>query len=155
LKGLNRERRGLWAISQDAVMSGRDLAQVRSCDPLDASIGGMCQERDMSQVQPTAQRFGINGEQTTTVGQRNEGHRATPFVLLVTRTTNGQGISRELSREICRELSSEISRECRRTEQTILLSRDACDDNSPPSIDALVETSTTDKSEVQKRGRAR
>src|SRR6266498_87718 len=135
-------------------MSGRDLAQVRSCDPLDASIGGMCQEWDMSQVQPTAQRFGINGEQTTTVGQRNAGHRATPFVLLVTRTTNGQGISRELSREICRELSSEISRElsseisrelsseisreCRRTEQTILLSRDACDDNSPPSIDALV-----------------
>jgi hypothetical protein len=58
-------------------------------------------------------------------------------VLLVTRTTNGEGVSRELSpeisrefsseisrefsSEISREFSSEISRECRRTEQTILL----------------------------------
>jgi len=50
-------------------------------------------------------------------------------VLLVTRTTNGEGvsrefsseISREFSSEISREFSSEISRECRRTEQTILL----------------------------------
>jgi hypothetical protein len=33
----------------------------------------------VSQTQPTTQRFGINGKQATTVGQRHESHTKNPF----------------------------------------------------------------------------
>src|SRR5712692_3793973 len=74
-EGLNRGRCGLWEISQQATMGGRNLAQALGREPFDASIAGMWQQGDMSQVQPTAQRFRINGQQTTTVGQRYHGHQ--------------------------------------------------------------------------------
>jgi hypothetical protein len=78
-------------------MGGGDLMQLLGGDGFDASIGGMWQQADFSLAEPMAQRFGINAEQATTVGQRYEGHWATPFVVLVTRTTNGEGVFWEWS----------------------------------------------------------
>src|SRR5260370_12631864 len=57
--------------------------------------------------QPATQRFGIAGQETASASQRNQGHRATPFVLLKRRTTNRQAGSREISPEVSRELSRE------------------------------------------------
>src|SRR5229473_2272049 len=54
--------------------------------------------------------FGIKSQETASVGQRNQGHRATPFVLLNRRSTKSQTGSLEPSRAVSREGSPEISR---------------------------------------------
>src|SRR5207247_8254539 len=66
--------------------------------------------------QPAMQGFGINGQQTATVGQRQHGHGATPFVLQVTKTTTGPGNSWEFSarsEEHTSELQSRVDIVCR------------------------------------------
>src|SRR5437879_1559228 len=87
------------------MMSGGDQQQVLAAEPFEAGIARMDLQRELSLGQPAMQRFGINGEQTATVGDRQKGHQTTPFVLQVTRTTT----SRENSRPFCRDMSQEDS----------------------------------------------
>jgi hypothetical protein len=83
-----------------AMMCCGEQAQMVACDPFEAGIGGMPLKGKLRLDQPAAQGFGINGKPPATVGQSNDGHGATPFVLLVTRTTNGKRVSWEVSSEI-------------------------------------------------------
>jgi len=101
----------LWQGSQAATMGAGQQEQVLASQPFDAGIAGMGLCAELSLGQPVAQSFAINSKQTTTVGQRNEGHGATPFVLRLTRTTPGTENSREFSAQVCKEFSLGLSRE--------------------------------------------
>ena len=117
---VNRSRRFLWQGSQAAVMQAGQQVQVLTAHPFFAAIMGMARHRKLSIGQPAAQRFGIDTQATTSVGYRDEGHKATPFVW------NGQaerepiwqtpgsfprsGI-RERVGEMCQENSPDGSRE--------------------------------------------
>src|SRR6266568_7712923 len=107
----SRGRKLLWQGGKRATVGSGQQAQLPAGHPFDACIAGMGLDGQLSLGEPAAQGFGINGQQTATVGQRNEGHGATPFVLPLTRTTSRPANSWELSQEMCRELSGEISQE--------------------------------------------
>ena len=79
------------------MMGGSEQAQLVGCQPFEAPIARRRVNGELSLGQPAAQGFGINGKQTTTVGQRNEGHGTTPFVLPLTRTIQGPADSWEFS----------------------------------------------------------
>jgi hypothetical protein len=76
------------AGEQEQVVAGQSFA---------ARIAGMGLHGQLRLSQPTAQGFAINGKQTATFGQSDQGHRTTPFVLQVTRTTVGREHSRQFS----------------------------------------------------------
>jgi len=77
---VNRSRWFLWQGSQAAVMQAGQQVQVLTAHPFFAAIMGMARHRKLSIGQPAAQRFGIDAQATTSVGYRDEGHKATPFV---------------------------------------------------------------------------
>jgi hypothetical protein len=114
----SRRRPLLWQSRKAAMMGGGEQEQVVACQPFEAGIAGMRLKGELSLGQPVMQGLGINGKLSATVGQRNDGHGATPFVLPVTRTTRSPANSRELSREgsplIGREDGRETSRELSR-----------------------------------------
>src|SRR2546425_1085453 len=111
------------------MMGAGEQEQVVAAQSFAARIAGMDLYGQLRLSQPTAQGFAINGKQTATFVQSNQGHRTTPFVLQVTRTTADQEnswkfswdksrqfslvMSGEGSREISWELSREKSRETR------------------------------------------
>jgi hypothetical protein len=61
------------------MQAGKPL-QMLAVDPFFAAITGMALEGKLSIDQPTAQRFGIDAEATTSVDHRHKGHENTPFV---------------------------------------------------------------------------
>src|SRR5205807_10063518 len=61
-------------------MQAGQQVQVLTAHPFFAAIMGMARHRKLSIGQPAAQRFGIDTQATTSVGYRDEGHKATPFV---------------------------------------------------------------------------
>jgi hypothetical protein len=69
------------AGQQEQVVAGQSFA---------ARIAGIGLHGQLSLSQPPAQGFAINGKQTATVGQSDQGHRTTPFVLQVPGTTTGR-----------------------------------------------------------------
>src|SRR2546421_13047933 len=69
------------AGQQEQLVAGQSFA---------ARIAGMGLHGQLSLSQPTTQGFAINGKQTATFGQSDQGHRTTPFVLQVTGTTTGR-----------------------------------------------------------------
>src|SRR5258708_7499987 len=69
------------ASEEEQLVAGQSFA---------ARIAGMGLNGQLSLSQPAAEGFAINGKQTATVGQSDQGHRTTPFVLQVTRTTTGR-----------------------------------------------------------------
>ena len=106
LRGQRWRSRGrplLWQDSQAAMMGSGDQQEVVAAHPFEAGIAGMRLQGKLSLSQPATQGFGINGEQTATISHRQKGHGATPFVLLLTRTTADAAYSRESSWEISRE----------------------------------------------------
>src|SRR5437868_14082900 len=101
-------------------MQAGQQVQVLTAHPFFAAIMGMARHRKLSIGQPAAQRFGIDTQATTSVGYRDEGHKATPFVW------NGQAErqpiwqtpgsfpmigTRERVGEMCQETSPDGSRE--------------------------------------------
>src|SRR5260370_21925316 len=107
----SRRRPLLWQSRKAAMRGAGQEEQVVAGQPFEARIGGMRVRGELSLGQPAAQGFGINGQQTATVGQRQDGHGATPFVLQVTKTTTGPGTSWEFSAERSWEFSPVLSRE--------------------------------------------
>src|SRR5436190_23645955 len=79
------------------MMGAGQQQQVIAAQSFAARIAGMGLHGQLRLSQPTAQGFAINGKQTATVGQSDQGHRTTPFVLQVTRTTIGRAGSRQCS----------------------------------------------------------
>src|SRR5438270_13028510 len=104
-------------------MQAGQQVQVLTAHSFFAAIMGMALQGKLSIGQPAAQRFGIDTQATTSVGYRDEGHKATPFVW------NGQaervpiwqtpgsfprsGI-RERVGEMCQEHCADGSSECSR-----------------------------------------
>src|SRR5437764_15422570 len=72
------------------MMDSGNQQQVVAAQPFETGIARMRLQGELSLGQPATQGLGINAKQTATVGQRQEGHGATPFVLLLTRTTAGR-----------------------------------------------------------------
>src|SRR5437016_6729787 len=71
-------------------MGAGEEEQLVASQSFTARIAGMDLHGQLRLSQPTAQGFAINGKQTATLGQSEKGHRTTPFVLQVTRTTTGR-----------------------------------------------------------------
>ena len=84
-----RSRQLLGEGSQAALMQALARLQVLTAHPFFAAIVGMAKPRELSLRQPAAQRFGIDAEATTRVGQREEGHGTTPFVWCVQQEREG------------------------------------------------------------------
>src|SRR5437764_12357913 len=97
------------------MMGAGQQQQLVAAQSFAARIAGMGLHGQVRLSQPTAQGFAINGKQTATFGQSDQGHRTTPFVLQVTRTTadqeNSWKCSRDRSRQLSLVLSVEDSRE--------------------------------------------
>ena len=55
-------------------MSHRQLLDLFTRDTLQTCIERMRLSRQVRKTHPTVQGLGINGEQATTVGERNHGH---------------------------------------------------------------------------------
>src|SRR2546426_4673270 len=129
-------------------MRCRQLLDLFTRHTLEACIEGMSLNRDVGKTQPAVQGLGINGKQTTTVGQRHDGHQENSF-----RVQQNKKQDRSLGsfQGICSGDHQAILKH----EQAILLSGDACGDNSPPNTDALGESWTTDKSEAREWEQAR
>jgi hypothetical protein len=62
-------------------MGRSQLLEVLQAQAFAAPIARMGRELKLGLLHPAAKGFGINGKPTTTVGRRNEGHGATPFVV--------------------------------------------------------------------------
>src|ERR1700687_145244 len=84
------------AGEQEQVVAGQSFA---------ARIAGMGLHGQLSLSQPTAQGFAINAKPASTFMQSDNGHRTTPFVLQVTRTTTGRENSRQFSGDRSQECS--------------------------------------------------
>jgi hypothetical protein len=91
------------------MMGGGHQVQLLACQPFDASISGMGLDGELSLGQPMAQGFAINGKQTTTVAQRNEGHGPTPARVAANKDDNRPANCRAFSAEISGEGSWEFS----------------------------------------------
>jgi len=63
-----------------AMMQPRQQPQVVLAQPLFAAIAGMAVQGELSLGEPAPQGFGIDAQVPTTVGDREKGHGATPFV---------------------------------------------------------------------------
>src|SRR6266700_176971 len=87
------------------MMSAGQQQQAVAAQSFAARIAGMGLHGQLRLSQPTAQGFAINGKQTATFGQSDQGHQTTPFVLQVTRTTADQENSRECSWDKSRQFS--------------------------------------------------
>src|SRR6266581_7048949 len=100
------------------MMGTGQQQQLVASQSFAARIAGMGLHGQLRLSQPAAQGFAINGKQTATVGQSDQGHRTTPFVLQVTRTTadqeNSQEFSWDRSRQFSLVMSGEDSRELSR-----------------------------------------
>src|SRR5205823_5518427 len=87
------------------MMGAGQQQQLVAAQSFAARIAGMGLHGQLRLSQPTAQGFAINAKQMATVGQSDQGHRTTPFVLQVTRTTRDQEHSREWSWDMSQEFS--------------------------------------------------
>ena len=76
-------------------MGGGEQAQVVAAHPFEAGIARMRLQGELSLGQPAAQGFGINGQQTATVGQRQEGHGATPYTVNYEQAHSTQGWNKD------------------------------------------------------------
>src|SRR5438067_721168 len=162
-------RRLLWQGSQAALMQAGQCLQVLAAHPFFAAIVGMAAQGKLSLGQPAVQRFDINAQAASSLGQRDEGHRATPFVW------NGQPereplwqspgsfprrFVREKGRETCQENSQQDSQDCSWQERAALLAKEkprrarkrlsrlsggGGDGNSRPNIEGFCATTTTDR----------
>src|SRR5205823_7159691 len=87
------------------MMGAGQQQQLVAAQSFAARIAGMGLHGQVRLRQPTAQGFAINGKQTATLGQSDQGHQTTPFVLQVTRTTADQENSQECSWDLSRQCS--------------------------------------------------
>jgi hypothetical protein len=60
-----------------ALVQGSQLVEVLIRQALATRISGMGMKHQPGLSQPLAQRFGVNGEQATTVDERETGHEST------------------------------------------------------------------------------
>jgi hypothetical protein len=109
----SRDRWLWWEGSQVAMMQASQQIEVLPAQPFFAAIVGMVLQGELSIGQPAVQGFGVDAQVTRRVGQRNKGHRTTPFMRWVEQEEH----SREFSQETCRKASQENSREGERALQ--------------------------------------
>src|SRR5690348_4183720 len=57
-------------------MQASEQVQVLAAHPFFAALAGMALQGKLRSRQPAAQRFGINTQATSSLGDRDEGHRA-------------------------------------------------------------------------------
>src|SRR5690349_12612173 len=134
------------------------LLEVLPAEASAAPTGRMGPQGELGRRQPAAKRFGINGKEATTVGQRQKGHRLTP--LLVRRDKNESRLC-TLQAMLPTELqgifpagfyAQKTSRQSLGLRQLSLAGGDG---NSRPNTDGTAERSTTDRSAGPTWGRAR
>src|SRR6266566_3744028 len=77
---------------QAAMMRGGQPAQLFLRQPVPPRIVRMRLPGERRADQPATQRFGIDAQVPTTVGQRYHSHDATPFIVLLKRTTSDPGL---------------------------------------------------------------
>jgi hypothetical protein len=69
--------------SQAALMQAGQQVQVLTAYPFFAAIVRMALQGKLRICQPAVQRFGIDAQATSSLGQRHKGHGTTPFVWCV------------------------------------------------------------------------
>ena len=93
-------------------MDHRQVLDMFTGDTLEARIEGMSLDREMGKTKPAAQGLGIDGKQTTTVGQRQQGHGKNSFPIQQKKPREKRGRCRDNSPEIGRDNFPEIGRDC-------------------------------------------
>src|SRR6266566_4952168 len=88
----SRLGRLLRQAGQAAMMRGGQPAQLFLRQPVPPRIVRMRLPGERRADQPATQRFGIDAQVPTTVGQRYHSHDATPFIVLLKRTTSDPGL---------------------------------------------------------------
>jgi len=61
------------------MMEASEGLQMFLADPFFAAITRVALQRDLSIFQPAAQRFGIDTQARAGLGEREDGHKGTPF----------------------------------------------------------------------------
>src|SRR5437763_16114974 len=81
------------------MMGSGNQQQVVAAQPFETGIARMRLQGELSLGQPATQGLGINAKQTATVGQRQEGHGATPARVAFDKDDSRSANSRESSWE--------------------------------------------------------